>query len=93
LPLDDKVNSIILRVYKTRADSKVGKGCGLKEFISGSTDFSFESEEVTGSLFNEEEVEQTVNAIKFIKYIVPSNQEWLLWINSGHIKECCTSSF
>jgi DNA mismatch repair protein MutL len=25
------------------------------------TDFSFESEEVTGSLFNEEEVEQTVN--------------------------------
>jgi hypothetical protein len=34
---------------------------GLKQdFISG-TDFSFESEEVTGSLFNEEEVEQTVN--------------------------------
>jgi hypothetical protein len=22
-----------------------------------------------------------------------SNQEWLLWISSGHIKECCMSSF
>jgi hypothetical protein len=36
---------------------------GLKQegdFISGNTDF-LESEEVTGSLFNEEEVEQTVN--------------------------------
>jgi len=48
---------------------------GLKqegEFISGSTDFSFESEEVTGSLFNEEEVEQTVNNAYQIhkKYIV-----------------------
>jgi DNA mismatch repair protein MutL len=35
---------------------------GLKQegdFISGNT-FSFESEEVTGSLFNEEEVEQTL---------------------------------
>ncbi|WP_339921122.1 DNA mismatch repair endonuclease MutL [uncultured Flavobacterium sp.] len=48
---------------------------GLKqegEFISGNTDFSFESEEVTGSLFNEEEVEQTVNNAYQIhkKYIV-----------------------
>jgi hypothetical protein len=66
----------------------------LKEFISGSTDFSFESEEVTGSLFNEEEVEQTVNAYQIIKNTsFPSNQEWLLWISSGHIKGCCTSSF
>jgi hypothetical protein len=51
---------------------------------------------VTGSLFNEEEVEQTVNNAYQIhkKYIVsPSNQEWLLWISSGHIKECCMSSF
>lgn len=48
---------------------------GLKqegEFISGNADFSFESEEVTGSLFNEEEVEQTVNNAYQIhkKYIV-----------------------
>jgi DNA mismatch repair protein MutL len=48
---------------------------GLKQegdFISGNTDFSFESEEVTGSLFNEEEVEQTVNNAYQIhkKYIV-----------------------
>jgi DNA mismatch repair protein MutL len=48
---------------------------GLKqegEFVSGNTDFSFESEEVTGSLFNEEEVEQTVNNAYQIhkKYIV-----------------------
>jgi DNA mismatch repair protein MutL len=47
---------------------------GLKQegdFISGTT-FSFESEEVTGSLFNEEEVEQTVNNAYQIhkKYIV-----------------------
>lgn len=48
---------------------------GLKQevdFISGTTDFSFESEEVTGSLFNEEDVEQTVNTAYQIhkKYIV-----------------------
>jgi DNA mismatch repair protein MutL len=48
---------------------------GLKQegdFISGNTDFSFESEEVTGSLFNEEEVEKTVNNAYQIhkKYIV-----------------------
>jgi DNA mismatch repair protein MutL len=39
---------------------------GLKQegdFISGNTDFSFESEEVTGSLFNEEEVEQTLKCL------------------------------
>jgi DNA mismatch repair protein MutL len=42
-----------------------------RDFISGNTDFSFESEEVTGS-FNEEEVEQTVNNAYQIhkKYIV-----------------------
>jgi hypothetical protein len=71
---------------------------GLKQegFYFWNTDFSFESEEVTGSLFNEEEVEQTVNNA----YQIPkntlfllSNQEWLLWISSGHIKECCMSSF
>jgi hypothetical protein len=71
---------------------------GLKQegdFISGTT-FSFESEEVTGSLFNEEEVEQTVNnAYQIHKntLFLLSNQEWLLWISSGHIKECCMSSF
>jgi DNA mismatch repair protein MutL len=48
---------------------------GLKQdtgFISGDSDFSFESEEVTGSLFNDEEVEQTVNNAYQIhkKYIV-----------------------
>jgi DNA mismatch repair protein MutL len=48
---------------------------GLKQesvLISGNTDVSFESEEVTGSLFNEEEVEQTVkNAYQIHKkYIV-----------------------
>jgi DNA mismatch repair protein MutL len=48
---------------------------GLKQegaFISGDIGFSFESEEVTGSLFNEEEVEQTVNNAYQIhkKYIV-----------------------
>ncbi|UQD56243.1 DNA mismatch repair endonuclease MutL [Flavobacterium sp. K5-23] len=48
---------------------------GLKQdtgFVSGSSDFSFESEEVTGSLFNDEEVEQTVNNAYQIhkKYIV-----------------------
>jgi DNA mismatch repair protein MutL len=63
---------------------------GLKQegdFISGNTDFSFESEEVTGSLFNEEEVEQTVNnAYQIHKktLFLLSNQEWLLWISSGH---------
>jgi hypothetical protein len=33
--------------------------------------------------------------IKFIKntLFLLSNQEWLLWISSGHIKECCMSSF
>jgi hypothetical protein len=69
---------------------------GLKQgdFISGTTDFSFESEEVTGSLFNEEEVEQTVNNAYQIhkKHCFSlSNQEWLLWISSGHIKECMSS--
>ena len=48
---------------------------GLKqepEFTTTNPDFSFESEEVTGSLFNEEEVEQTVNSAYQIhkKYIV-----------------------
>ncbi|WP_413999182.1 DNA mismatch repair endonuclease MutL [Flavobacterium sp. W1B] len=48
---------------------------GLKqepEFTTTNHDFSFESEEVTGSLFNEEEVEQTVNSAYQIhkKYIV-----------------------
>jgi hypothetical protein len=73
----------LIRGIKTRRD-----------FISGNI-FSFESEEVTGSLFNEEEVEQTVNnAYQIHKKIhcFPSNQEWL-WISSGHIKECCMSSF
>jgi DNA mismatch repair protein MutL len=50
---------------------------GLKqdsEFSRGMLDFSFESEEVTGSLFNDGEVEQTVHsAYQFIKkYIVSS---------------------
>jgi hypothetical protein len=71
---------------------------GLKQegFYFWNTDFSFESEEVTGSLFNEEEVEQTVNnAYQIHKktLFLLSNQEWLLWISSGHIKECCMSSF
>jgi hypothetical protein len=52
-----------------------------------------QSEEVTGSLFNEEEVEQTVNNAYQIhkKFVSLSNQEWLLWISSGHIKECMSS--
>jgi DNA mismatch repair protein MutL len=43
---------------------------------------------VTGSLFNEEEVEQTVNNAYQIhkNTLFLSNQEWLLWISSGHIK-------
>jgi DNA mismatch repair protein MutL len=50
---------------------------GLKqdsEFSRGSADFSFESEEVTGSLFNDGEVEQTVHSAYQIhkKYIVSS---------------------
>ncbi|MGO4822446.1 MULTISPECIES: DNA mismatch repair endonuclease MutL [unclassified Flavobacterium] len=48
---------------------------GLKQesdFISNSNEISFESEEVTGSLFNDEEVEQNVNNAYQIhkKYIV-----------------------
>ena len=48
---------------------------GLKqdtEFITDTSDFSFESEEVTGSLFNEEEVEHAINNAYQIhkKYIV-----------------------
>jgi DNA mismatch repair protein MutL len=48
---------------------------GLKQesdFISSSSEISFESEEVTGSLFNDEEVEQNVNNAYQIhkKYIV-----------------------
>jgi hypothetical protein len=46
----------LIRGIKTRRD-----------FISGNTDFSFESEEVTGSLFNEEEVERLIMLIKFKK--------------------------
>jgi DNA mismatch repair protein MutL len=50
---------------------------GLKqdsEFSIANTDFSFESEEVTGSLFNDGEVEQTVHSAYQIhkKYIVSS---------------------
>jgi DNA mismatch repair protein MutL len=50
---------------------------GLKqdsEFSIGNADFSFESEEVTGSLFNDGEVEQTVHSAYQIhkKYIVSS---------------------
>jgi hypothetical protein len=69
---------------------------GLKQegdFISGNTDFSFESEEVTG-LFNEEEVEQTVNNAYQKKIHCFSYQ-----IRNGYcgsaagIKECCMSSF
>jgi DNA mismatch repair protein MutL len=49
---------------------------------------------VTGSLFNEEEVEQTVNnAIKFIKYIVSPIKSGMVIVDQQHIKECCTSSF
>jgi DNA mismatch repair protein MutL len=72
---------------------------GLKQegdFISGNTDFSFESEEVTGSLFNEEEVEQTVNNAYQIhkKYIVsPIKSGMVIVDQQRHIKECCMSSF
>ncbi len=50
---------------------------GLKqdsEFVIGNSDFSFESDEVTGSLFNDGEVEQTVQSAYQIhkKYIVSS---------------------
>jgi hypothetical protein len=40
---------------------KLVRGIKTRGFYFWYTDFSFESEEVTGSLFNEEEVEQTVN--------------------------------
>jgi DNA mismatch repair protein MutL len=67
-----------------------------RDFISGNTDFSFESEEVTGSLFNEEEVEQTVNNAYQIhkKYIVsPIKSGMVIVDQQRHIKECCMSSF
>ncbi|TDE04668.1 DNA mismatch repair endonuclease MutL [Flavobacterium hiemivividum] len=78
---DDKVN----KHYSGGASSNYKKPeptanweslyVGLKQevdFISGTTDFSFETEEVTGSLFNEEDVEKTVNTAYQIhkKYIV-----------------------
>jgi DNA mismatch repair protein MutL len=61
---------------------------GLKQegdFISGNTDFSFESEEVTGSLFNEEEVEQTVNNAYQIhkKYIVSPIKSGMVIVSSN----------
>jgi DNA mismatch repair protein MutL len=55
---------------------------GLKQegdFISGNTDFSFESEEVTG-LFNEEGVEQTVNNA----YQIHKNTLFLYQIRNGY---------
>jgi DNA mismatch repair protein MutL len=56
------------------------------------TDFSFESE-VTGSLFNEEEVEQTVNnAYQIHKNIVSPIRNGYCGSAAG-IKECCMSSF
>jgi hypothetical protein len=49
---------------------------------------------VTGSLFNEEEVEQTKNAYQIHKYIVsPIKSGMVIVDHSGHIKECCMSSF
>jgi predicted nuclease of restriction endonuclease-like RecB superfamily len=54
-------------------------------FQSAATDFTFETEEVTGSLFNDEDVEHAVQNVyqihKNISYL--SSQEWLLLISKG----------
>jgi DNA mismatch repair protein MutL len=75
---DDKVNKHYSGSTYKKPDTTANWDSlyvGLKQegaFISGDIGFSFESEEVTGSLFNEEEVEQTVNNAYQIhkKYIV-----------------------
>jgi DNA mismatch repair protein MutL len=73
---DDKVNKHYSNYKKPEATANwESLYVGLKhdsDFISNPNDISFESEEVTGSLFNEEEVEQTVNTAYQIhkKYIV-----------------------
>jgi DNA mismatch repair protein MutL len=48
---------------------------------------------VTGSLFNEEEVEQTVNNAYQIhkKFVSPIKSGMVIVDGSGHIKECMSS--
>lgn len=80
---DDKVNKHYANSgssgsnYKKPASTAAWESLyvGLKQeadFTTESTDFSFESEEVTGSLFNDEEVEHAVQNVYQIhkKYIV-----------------------
>jgi hypothetical protein len=61
---------------------------GLKQethFQSAATDFTFETEEVTGSLFNDEDVACSAKCVsnsKNISYLL-SSQEWLLLISKG----------
>jgi predicted nuclease of restriction endonuclease-like RecB superfamily len=55
-------------------------------FQSAATDFTFETEEVTGSLFNDEDVEHAVQNVYQIHkkiYRILSSQEWLLLISKG----------
>jgi DNA mismatch repair protein MutL len=64
-------------------------------FQSAATDFTFETEEVTGSLFNDEDVEQQCKmCIKFIKYIVsPIKSGMVIVDQQGHINAFYESSF
>jgi DNA mismatch repair protein MutL len=83
---------------KAGTNSKLGKlVCWIKTRFkfSRECDFSFESEEVTGSLFNDGEVEQTVHsAYQFIKkYIVSSIKSGMVVDQQRAHQRVCMSNF